>query len=82
VFHAIGQVFANNAMLLNIYHQINAYNAHITAVFVLMLHTATITAQRTMPSITPLDNVYQWELKELLSDYYHSSAFSSISFEQ
>jgi len=66
VSHVIGQVFANNVMFHYIYHQTIAYNAHITAVFVLMLHIAIITAQRTMPTALLQDNVYQWELKELL----------------
>jgi len=66
VFHAIGLVFANNVTLHNIYHQTNAYNAHITAVFVQMPHIAITTVPRTMPSMLLLDNVYQLELKRLL----------------
>jgi len=62
----IGQVFANNAMSPNIYHQINAYNAHTIAVFVLMLHTAITTVQRTINTIWLQVSAYQWELKELL----------------
>jgi len=81
VSHATGLEFANNAMSLNIYHQTPVYNAHITAVFALMLLSAITTAQRTMPSMPLLDNAYQWELKEWLWDYWHSSVLSSISCE-
>jgi hypothetical protein len=49
----------------SIYHQTNAYNAHITAVFVPTPPTASQDhAQRTMPTMPPLDNAYQMELKE------------------
>jgi len=64
VLLVISAVFALNAMLPSIYHQTNAYNAHITAVFVLTPHTASTSVPRTMPTMPPLDNVYQMELKE------------------
>jgi len=66
VFHAIGQVFANNAMLPNIYHQTNAYNAHTIVVFVLMPHIAITTVPRTINTMSLQVYVYHWELKELL----------------
>jgi hypothetical protein len=49
----------------SIYHQTNAYNAHITAVFAPTPLTASqVHAQRTTLITPPPDNAYQMELKE------------------
>jgi len=65
VLLATTAVSALNAMSPSIYHQTNAYNAHITAVFAPTPLTASqVHAQRTTLITPPPDNAYQMELKE------------------
>jgi len=57
-------VFAQLATPLCMFNQINANNAHTTAVFVPTLLTAITTAPRTITGTAQLDNAYQTVPKE------------------
>jgi len=58
-------VFVQHVTQLCIFNQINANNAHTTAVFAPTQHTAITTAQRITIGIVLQANACQMELKEL-----------------